>query len=74
MTRVMREHGYRGTRRTGRNGARPRRTAVPASSSACLVPLVERVYFSAIFAGAAEALYEQNIKLMLTPTLHQHEC
>jgi len=72
VTRVMREHGYRGTRRAGRN-VRGAANGGPGLVVGCLVPLVERVYFSAIFAGAAEALYEQNIKLMLTPTLHEHE-
>jgi LacI family transcriptional regulator len=72
VTRVMREHGYRGTRRTGRT-ARGAANGGPDLVVGLLVPLVERVYFSAIFAGAAEALYEQNIKLMLTPTLHEHE-
>jgi Bacterial regulatory proteins, lacI family len=52
VTRVMREHGYRGTRRTasradgvgnGRNGL----------VVGLLVPLVQRVYFSAIYGGAA---------------------
>jgi LacI family transcriptional regulator len=72
VTRVMREHGYRGTRRTASNpgvGANGRQGLVVG----LLVPLVQRVYFSAIFGGAAEAAYEQSIKLMLTPTLHQHD-
>lgn len=72
VTRVMREHGYRTNRRPGR---KPGRTAGGRSQLVVglLVPLVHRVYFSAIFGGAAEALYEQNIKLMLSPTLHEHE-
>jgi LacI family transcriptional regulator, galactose operon repressor len=72
VTRVMREHDYRGTRRTAskaRSAANGRHGLVVG----LLVPLVQRVYFSAIFGGAAEAAYEQNIKLMLTPTLHQHD-
>jgi LacI family transcriptional regulator, galactose operon repressor len=72
VTRAMREHGYQGTRRT----APKARTAVTGRHGlvvGLLVPLVQRVYFSAIFGGAAEEAYEQGIKLMLTPTLHQHE-
>jgi LacI family transcriptional regulator len=72
VTKVMREHGYRARPRTGRKA--------PAASNGrpdlvvgLLVPLVQRVYFSAIFGGAAEALYEQNIKFMLMPTLHERE-
>jgi LacI family transcriptional regulator, galactose operon repressor len=72
VTRVMREQGYRGRPRTGRkpNGAANGR---PGFVVGLLVPLVQPVYFSAIFGGAAEALHEQNIKFMLTPTLHQRE-
>ena len=72
VTRVMREQGYRGNRRAGRTASGPangRRGLVVG----LLVPLLHRVYFSAIFEGAAEALYEQNIKFMLMPTLHEHE-
>lgn len=72
VKQVMREHGYRGKRKTSRRV----RGAVDGRSGLVvrlLVPLVHRVYFSAIFGGAAEALSEQNIKLMLTPTLHEHE-
>jgi len=38
-----------------------------------LVPLVNPAYFSSILAGAAEALYERDMRLVLAPTLHQHE-
>lgn len=72
VTRVLREHDYRGTRRTAAK-ARTVTGGRPDLVVGLLVPLVQRVYFSAIFGGAAEAAYEQNIKLMLTPTLHQHE-
>jgi LacI family transcriptional regulator len=71
VTRVMRENGYRSTRRAGRNVRGP--DGRPDLVVGLLVPLVQRAYFSAIFAGAAEALYEQNVKLMLSPTLHEHE-
>jgi LacI family transcriptional regulator len=37
-----------------------------------LVPLVHDVYFSAILAGAAEAAYEHELRLVLEPTLHEH--
>ena len=38
-----------------------------------LVPLVYPVYFSAILSGAAEALYEQDLRLVLSPTDHEHD-
>src|SRR5438552_14478338 len=37
------------------------------------LPLVEAAYFSEILAGAAEALYEQDMRIVLSPTLHLHD-
>ena len=37
-----------------------------------LVPLVHDAYFSAILAGAAEAAYEHELRLVLEQTLHEH--
>jgi LacI family transcriptional regulator len=37
------------------------------------VPLVYPAYFSAILSGVAEALYEQDFRLLLSPTQHQHD-
>jgi len=37
------------------------------------VPLVESAYFGVILSGASEALYEQDMRIVLCPTLHQHE-
>jgi LacI family transcriptional regulator len=37
-----------------------------------LVPLVYDLYFAGILAGAAEAAYEQELRLVLSPTLHEH--
>ena len=37
------------------------------------VPIVRDAYFSVILAGIAEALYEQDMRIVLCPTLHQHE-
>jgi LacI family transcriptional regulator len=37
------------------------------------VPIVEAAYFSVILSGIAEALYEQDMRIVLCPTLHQHE-
>jgi LacI family transcriptional regulator, galactose operon repressor len=37
-----------------------------------LVPILYDLYFSALLAGAAEAAYEQERRLVLSPTLHEH--
>ena len=37
------------------------------------VPLVEAAYFGIILSGASEALYEQDMRIVLCPTLHQHD-
>jgi LacI family transcriptional regulator len=35
--------------------------------------MVQYPYFSQLVGGAAEALYEQDMRLVLCPTLHEHE-
>src|SRR5438128_4043499 len=37
------------------------------------LPVVEAAYFSQILAGAAEALHEQDMHVVLSPTLHLHD-
>ena len=37
------------------------------------LPLVEADYFGVILSGASEALYEQDMRIVLCPTLHQHD-
>src|SRR6188508_2671319 len=37
------------------------------------LPLVEAAYFGIILSGASEALYEQDMRIVLCPTLHQHD-
>ena len=37
------------------------------------VPFVDESYFAVILSGAAEALYEQNQRVVLCPTYHQHD-
>jgi LacI family transcriptional regulator len=65
--RVIREHGYTANRSA--RGLSSGRTGLVGF----LVPLVFPAYFSAILAGAAEALYEQDMRLVLGPTRHEHE-
>ena len=37
-----------------------------------VVPVLYDLYFSAILAGAAEAAYEHEVRLVLSPTMHEH--
>ena len=37
------------------------------------MPRVAPVFFSSILSGAAEALYEQDMRIVLCPTEHEHE-
>src|SRR4051794_3832755 len=37
------------------------------------LPIVQAAYFGIILSGAAEALYEQDMRMVLCPTLHQHD-
>src|SRR5436305_465787 len=67
VSRIVREHGY-ATNRSAR-GLSAGRTGLVG----VLVPLVYPVYFSAILSGAAEALYEQELRVVLSPTQHEHD-
>ena len=67
VRRIVRESGYRANR-SARGLSRGRTGLVGV-----LVPLVYPAYFSAILAGAAEALYEQDMRLVLSPTQHEHD-
>ena len=64
---MIREHGYTANRSA--RGLSAGRTGLVG----VLVPLVYPVYFSAILAGAAEALYEQELRVVLSPTQHEHD-
>jgi LacI family transcriptional regulator len=67
VMRVVREHNFSTNR--GARGLSSGRTGIVGST----VPHVNGAYFSAILAGAAEALYEEDIRIVLCPTLHQHD-
>jgi LacI family transcriptional regulator len=64
---IIREHGY-----TANRSARSL-SAGHTGLVGVLVPLVHAAYFSSILAGAAEALYERDLRLLLSPTLHLHD-
>jgi LacI family transcriptional regulator len=67
VTRVIREHGYTANRSA--RGLSAGRTGLVG----ILVPLVYPAYFSAIVAGAAEALSERDLQIVLSPTGHEHD-
>jgi LacI family transcriptional regulator len=62
--RAVRELGFTSTR-----SARPL-PGSPTSLIAVTLPLIEAGYFSRILGGAADALYEQDMQIVLAPTLH----
>jgi len=67
VTRVIREHGYVANRSA--RGLSAGRTGLVG----VLVPLVYPAYFAAILSGAAEALHEHDLRVVLSPTGGQHD-
>jgi len=67
VLRVVREHGY-SVNRSARGLSAGRTGFVGVT-----VPKVHPVYFSSILSGAAEALYEQDMRIVLCPTEHEHD-
>ncbi|MFL6012495.1 MAG: LacI family DNA-binding transcriptional regulator [Gaiellaceae bacterium] len=67
VSRVIRENGYTANRSA--RGLSAGRTGLVG----VLVPLVYPAYFSAILAGAVEALSEQDLRVVLSPTEHEHD-
>jgi LacI family transcriptional regulator len=64
---VVRAHGF-STNRSARALSGGRTGLVGVT-----LPIVQAAYFAFILAGASEALYEQDMRIVLCPTLHQHE-
>jgi LacI family transcriptional regulator len=64
---VVRRHGF-SSNRNARALAAGRTGLVGVT-----LPLVADAYFSPILSGAAEALYNQDMRAILCPTLHQHD-
>jgi LacI family transcriptional regulator len=67
VQRIVRERGYTANRSA--RGLSGGRTGLIGAT----VPMVHYPYFSQLVGGAAEALYEQDMRLVLCPTLHEHE-
>ena len=67
VQRIVRERGYSVNRSArGLSGGRTGFVGVT-------IPKVHPVYFSSILSGAAEALYEQDMRIVLCPTEHEHD-
>lgn len=67
VSRVIQARGYIANRNA--RGLSAGRTGLVG----VLVPLVFPVYFSAILSGASEALYEHDLRVLLSPTGHEHD-
>ena len=67
VLRVMRSHGFT-TNRSARALSGGRTGLIGFT-----VPLPDQSYFAAILSGAAEALYEQDQRIVLCPTHHEHD-
>jgi LacI family transcriptional regulator len=67
VQRVVREHGYSANRSA--RGLSAGRTGFVGVT----IPKVHPVYFSSILSGAAEALSEQDMRIVLCPTEHEHD-
>jgi len=66
VSRIIRDRGYVANRSA--RGLQAGRTGLIG----VLVPLVYPVFFSAILAGALEALHEHDLRAVLSPTGHEH--
>lgn len=64
VQRVLREDGYQASVRS-----RQRSTGLVGVA----VPMIHPGYFAAILSGAAEALYEHDMQVVLCPTRHSHD-
>jgi LacI family transcriptional regulator len=67
VERVVHEHGYSANRNA--RGLSAGRTGLVGVT----VPRIYPAYFSGIIAGVSETLYEQDMRIVLCPTLHEHD-
>src|SRR5689334_16620517 len=67
VLRVVREHGY-SANRSARSLSAGRTGLVGVT-----LPMVQGTFFSYILSGIAEALYEQDMRAVVCPTLHEHD-
>ena len=67
VLQVVREHGFSTNR--GARGLSSGRTGMIGLT----LPRVNDAYFGPMLSGAAEALHERDMRLVLAPTLHEHD-
>ncbi|HEX6761465.1 MAG TPA: LacI family DNA-binding transcriptional regulator [Gaiellaceae bacterium] len=67
VLQVVREHGFSTNR--GARGLASGRTGMIGLT----LPLVADAYFGPMLSGATEALYESDLRIVLCPTLHEHD-
>jgi LacI family transcriptional regulator len=67
VLQVVREQGFSTNR--GARGLSSGRTGMIGLT----LPLVADAYFGPMLSGAAEALYERDMRIVLAPTLHEHD-
>ena len=67
VLQVVREHGF--TTNRGARGLSSGRTGMIGLT----LPLVADAYFGPMLSGAAEALHESDMRIVLAPTLHEHD-
>jgi LacI family transcriptional regulator len=67
VLQVVREHGFQTNR--GARALSSGRTGMIG----LMLPLVGDAYFGPLLEGAAEALYESDLRIVLAPTLHKHD-
>jgi LacI family transcriptional regulator len=67
VLRVVRDHGF-STNRSARALSGGRTGLVGMTT-----PMMHAAYFAFVLSGASEALYEQDMRAIVCPTLHEHE-
>ena len=67
VERVVRDHDYTANRSA--RGLSSGRTGLVGLT----VPRIHPAYFSEIVAGATDALYERDMRIVLCPTQHEHD-
>src|SRR3954462_14458531 len=66
VLQVVREHGF--SRNRGARALSGGRTGFIGLT----LPMIADMYFGPIRGGAPEALYEETLRIVLCPTLHEH--
>jgi len=75
VLQVVREQGFKRAARQAQQQApaSPRRSPERSGSIGLTLPLVNDAYFGPMLFGASEALYEADMRIVICPTLHEHD-